>query len=144
MNAQTIAEAKVHTSLWDFLLALPGTMEAQIFYALALGCALGTILHYTKQWLTQEASGSLWDYLFIQHPKRTAMAIFTVLSWSAGEVATGLFVTGDGVFVGWALVILSGLKTGYLGDSIVNKGNAGEPPTQPNPAALAAQQGAGK
>lgn len=128
-DAQTIAQAKHGQSLADFLLALPTTMEAQIFYALTLGCALGMIIHYVRQWASGNAEGGLLDYLFLAHPRRTVLTVIGVVSWSAGEVATGLFTTEAGDFVGWALVILSGLKTGYAGDSIINKGKP--PPTAP-------------
>jgi len=122
MTAQTIAQAKHQQTLWDFLAALPTTQEAQIFYALIIGCALGMLAHYVRQWASGNAAGGLIDYLFLASPKRTLLTVIGVVSWSAGEVATGLFTTSEGAFVGWALVILSGLKTGYAGDSIINKG----------------------
>lgn len=133
-QATTIAQAH-QESLLDFLLALPTTMEAQIFYALVLGSALGMLAHYVRQWASRDVDSSLTDYLFRSNPKRTIMTVIGVIGWSAGEVSAGLFTTSGGAFVGWGLVILSGLKTGYAGDSIINKGKRpGEPMTiQPLP-----------
>lgn len=121
-NAQTIAQAKHGQSLWEFLQALPATMEAQIFYALVLGCLVGMIGHYLRAYATNQITDCLGEYLFKSNARRTWLTLITVITWSAGEVATGLFTTTDGTFVGWGLVILSGLKTGYAGDSLLNKG----------------------
>lgn len=123
-NAQTIAQAKNGQSLIDFLMALPATMEAQIFYALVLGCLVGMIGHYLRAYATGQITDCLGEYLFKTQARRTWLTLITVITWSAGEVSAGLFTTTDGTFVGWGLVILSGLKTGYAGDSLLNKGRA--------------------
>lgn len=125
-TAQTIAQAKHNQSLWDFLLALPFTQESQIFFALVLGSTFGMLVHYIRVWASGEAGGTLIDYLFRNHPRRTLLTIIAITGWSAGEVSTGLFTTAEGAFVGWGLVLLSGLKTGYAGDSILNKGKREE------------------
>ena len=120
-NAPTVAQVKQGPgSLWDFLLQLPATTEAQIFYGLVIGCLAGMLVHYVQKWASQEISGGLLDYLFFQYPRHTVLAVIAIGTWSAGEVASGIFVV-DGTFVGWALVLLSGVKTGYMGDALINK-----------------------
>jgi hypothetical protein len=118
----TIAQAHAQEPLWTFLAKLPFTYDAQIFYALLLGGLLGMVGHYLRRWGSGEIAGSLLDYMVRQHPRATLMAAAGIVTELAGEVGTGLFTTTEGAFVGWALVILSGIKTGYLGDSIANKG----------------------
>ncbi len=122
MTVQTTIAAGTGGSLITFLLAYPSTQQAQIFYALLIGAVFGMLVNYLRRWLAEEISGSLVDYMFRQNPRRTMLAVFGIVSWCAGEVASGLFVTGGGEFIGWGLVILSGLKTGYAGDSLINKG----------------------
>ena len=109
-------------SLWQFLAALPGSNEAQQFYALLLGAVVGMIGHYVRAWATGGASGSLYAYMIKDSPQSSALAVLGVVAWCIGEVSTGLFVTSSGEFVGWGLVVMSGLKTGYAGDSLINKG----------------------
>lgn len=141
--AQIQAQHPPAQSLWSYLAALPSSGEAQIFYALAVGSIVGMLGHYLKRWSTGEIAGNLVDYLFKQYPRRTALSVFGALTWCAGEVGSGIFLTDAGEFVGWGLIILSGLKTGYLGDSIANRAApaaerlpaAPEPVIAPAPAA---------
>lgn len=125
MAGPTVAEVKAVSppseSLWQFLSQLPGTMEAQILYGLILGCAVGMISHYLRRWSAGEIEGNLIDYMFKDNPRRSFLAVFGIVTWSVGEVATGIFVNDAGTFVGWAIVLLMGWKTGYTGDSLGNK-----------------------
>lgn len=124
MNAPTIAQAKLEApeSLWHFLAALPGTMEAQIWYALLLGGVLGMIGHYVRGRSTGNIAGNPVDYFLRDNLWRSIGAAVAVATELFAEIGAGLFTTSAGAFVGWGIVLLSGLKTGYLGDSIVNKG----------------------
>lgn len=128
MQAQTIAQAKLETSesLWHFLLALPTTMEAQLMYALLIGGAVGMLGHYIRGRSSGDIAGSILDYFFRDNVWRSIGAMASVASELFVEVGSGLFTTAEGTFVGWGLVLLSGLKTGYLGDSLVNKGTRQE------------------
>lgn len=123
--AQTIAQAKAAApeSLWSFLSSLPETFEAQVLYALILGAVLGMIGHYVRGRSGGQISGSPIDYFFRDNIWRSAMAAITVIAELFTEVGSGLFTTDAGLFVGWGLVLLSGLKTGYAGDSLINKGS---------------------
>lgn len=142
--SQTIAEIKrAHPeSLWSWIFNVPSTIEAQIFAALTIGSMLGMAGHYFRQWASGDIAGSLNEYLFTTYPRRTALAIFGAVTWSAGEVGSGLFITDTGEFVGWALILISGIKTGYLGDSLANRGARPATPTGEAAAATTPPQGA--
>lgn len=124
MDSKTIAQVKAEgpQSLWDFLSQLPGTMDAQIWYGLLLGGLIGMALHYAIKMRTGEVGGNPIDYFIKTSPWRTIGALAAMASWAFGEVLTGIYVNGDGIFIGWAAVLISGIKNGYLGDSIINKG----------------------
>lgn len=132
MQAQTISDLKSAApdsspeSLWHFLAGLPTTMEAQILYALLLGGLVGLAGHYVIKWTRGEIEGSLWNYMFIDNPRRSWLSITLVVGELLGEVSSGLFTTGTGQFVGWGIVLLSGLKSGYTIDSVANKSDRPE------------------
>jgi len=124
MDAQTIAQLKATApeSLWHFLLALPSTMEAQIWYALLLGGAIGMIGHYIRGRSTGNLSGSPIDYFVRDNPWRSIATAGAVAAELFAEIGTGIFTTSTGQFVGWGIVLMMGLKSGYSIDSLVNKG----------------------
>lgn len=125
MNAPTLAQIAVTTpesqSLWAYLAALPTTMEAEIFYALLIGGVAGMIGHYVRARASNNIGGNPIDYFFRDNLWRSLAAMIAVAAELAGEVGSGIFTTDTGVFVGWGIVLLSGLKTGYVGDSVINK-----------------------
>lgn len=126
-EAQTIAQVKLEApDLWDFLLAVPMTQTAQILYALLIGGALGMLAHYVRGRASGDIAGSLTDYFFYNNIWRSVAAMIAVIAELFGEAGLGLFVTDAGTFVGWGVVIMSGAKTGYIGDSLINKGQRGE------------------
>ncbi len=133
-DAPTIAQvhATQPESLWAFLAALPGTMEAQIWYALILGGVIGMIAHYGKARATGLITGNPIDYFFRDNVWRSLAALGAIAAELFGESA-GLFTNEAGQFVGWGLVILSGIKSGYVGDSILNKGAKPEQPASAYP-----------
>ena len=122
-TAQTIQQLKgTQETLWHFLAALPASMEAQVFYGLLLTGAVGMIAHYMMRWLTDEIQGSLAKYLFIDYPKRTALAYAGIIGVALTSIASGVFVNDQGAFVGWLNVCWFGLTNGYAADSVANKG----------------------
>lgn len=123
-DAQTIAQAKIAEpeSLWHFLLALPSTFEAQLWYALLLGGVLGMLGHYINGRRSGDIAGSPIDYFFRDNVWRSVGAVSAMAAELFAEIGTGLFTTEAGLFVGWGLVIVSGIKSGYVGDSLINKG----------------------
>lgn len=127
MNAQTVNELKSAVppteSLWHFLAQLPGTMEAQILYALLIGGFVGMGAHYFVKWAQGDIEGSLRRYLFVDNPRRSWFAVCALITELVTEVSLGMFTSPDGAFLGWSAVLLQGLKSGYLIDSIANKGN---------------------
>lgn len=122
---EPIQAAKAATdqqSLFQFLGRLPFTMEAQIWYALLIGGALGMFAHYANGRVKGEIAGSPLDYFLRDNFWRSIGAAGTMAGELFAEIGTGLFTTEAGLFVGWGIVILSGIKSGYLGDSVINKG----------------------
>ena len=125
-DAPTIAQAKAITApepAWHFLAALPSTMEAQLMYMLLLGGVIGMIGHYIRGRSSGDISGSPIDYFFRDNLWRSIGAAMAMATELAAEIGSGLFTTEAGVFVGWGIVLLSGLKTGYAADSILNRGS---------------------
>ncbi len=134
MNGVPIKQLKAdHTeSLWQFLAQLPGSMEAQILYALLLAGIVGMGAHYLMRWLNGEITGSLARYLFLDYPRRTLLAFAGVVGIALTAITSGVFETESGEFVGWLNVLWIGLTNGYASDSVANKGGKtnGQPPVQ--------------
>lgn len=125
--APTVAQAhRQADGLLDFLLAIWSTQTAQMLYALLLGGAIGMFLHYARGRATGNIAGSPADYFFRNNVWRSVAAMSAVVAASFGEAGIGIFITDTGEFVGWGVVIMSGIKTGYVGDSLVNKGQRAE------------------
>lgn len=125
MDAPTIAQVKVQTteSLWQFLTQLPGTMEAQLFYALILAGTLGMMASYLMKWAKNEIAGYLWEYLFGANLRSTMLSLFTYIGCAMTAIYAGAFHVGDAqTFVGWGHVAWLGLLNGFGIDAIVNKG----------------------
>ncbi len=122
-NVQTIAQAKAATpDLWHFLGALPFTQDAEIWYALCIGGFIGMVGHYIRGRASGDISGNPIDYFFRDNFWRSIGAAGAMASELFVEVSSSVFTTDAGIFVGWGIVLLSGLKSGYLGDSVINKG----------------------
>lgn len=109
-------------SFWDFLAALPGSMEGQIFMAMLIMGAIGMMAHYAMRWLQGQITGGLFNYMFISYPKRTGLAYAGIIGAALTAIASNVFVTDSGEFVGWLNVIWFGLTNGYAADSVANKG----------------------
>lgn len=126
-NPPTVAQAKLQAdSLLDFLLALPATQTAQMFYALLIGGVIGMFIHYVRGRATGNIAGGPVDYFFRTNVWRSLAAIGAVVATCFGEAGAGIFITDAGEFVGWGVVLMSGFKTGYIGDSLLNKGQRAE------------------
>ena len=125
MIAQVTAPA-ANDSLWNYLAQLPTTHDAQVYYALLLGGLVGMIGHYVRARSSGNIEGNPIDYFFRQNLWRSIGALAAVAIELFGEVGSGMFTTDAGIFVGWGIVLLSGLKTGYVGDSVINKSDRPE------------------
>jgi len=112
-------------SLFQYLIAFLTGRETEIYGALLFFGVIGMIGNYTKRWLTGEIAGSLFDYMFRQHPRATMLAACSIAAELFGEVGLGLFTSASGEFVGWSMVIATALKSGYIFDSMANKGTKG-------------------
>lgn len=125
MNAQTIAQVKADNpaDLWHFLMNLPVTMEAQLFYALMLAGTLGMLASYVMKWAKGEIGACLGEYLFKQNLRSTVLSVATYTGTAMAAIYAGAFFVGDqSVFVGWGMVMWLGALNGFGIDAIVNKG----------------------
>lgn len=85
-----------------------------IVFALSLG---GMASHYLKKWLTGQIEGSLFNYLFRDNPRRTGLAVFTLIGVVGAAIAAGQF---DGVSL--QQLFMPAWLLGYTVDSVANKG----------------------
>lgn len=125
MDTQTIAQVKAEApeSLWHFLIHLPSTMEAELFYALMLAGTLGMVANYLVKWGKKEIEGCMGEYLFKHNPRGTVLSFCTYAGGALGAIAANAFHVGDAhTFVGWGWVIWMGIGNGFVIDSITNNG----------------------
>ena len=127
-DVQTIQQIKAQApeDLWQFLLALPGSFEAQLLYGLMLSGIVGMVANYTVNWAKGDIAGSLVAYLFLENFRRTLLSIVTFAGLAITSIAAGIFMTGAGAFVGWANVLWFGAANGFGVDAIANKGRRAE------------------
>lgn len=121
LAAEAIATIeRTPTPLSVFLASLPGSWEMQLFYGLMLSGTCGMLAHYAVKWARDEIKGGLFTY-FRTNLKSTALSFFGFIGIAIGFIASNAF-TGDlGGFVGWKLVLWTGINTGFTIDAIVNK-----------------------
>lgn len=123
-SAPKIREIKqANESLWQFLSALPSSMEAQILYGLVLAGTAGLL----ASWLWKYSNGQvgcLVDYLFREKRLRTLASVLSMVGGSLAAIAAGVFVTDSGEFVGWLNVLAWGANAGFGVDLAVNRGEA--------------------
>lgn len=130
MNAQSVAQiARTHESLWEFLVELPTSMEAEIGYALIIAGILGMFFSWLIKWARGQA-GALHVYLFTDQVKLTVLAASAYVGVCTTAVTAGIFVTSSGEFVGWANVLWFGLTNAFGIDAAANKGGSTSGSTQ--------------
>lgn len=111
--------------LGEFLRALPGSFEMQLFYGLMLAGTAGMLAHYSLKWARDEIKGGLLCY-FANNVKSTALSFFSYLGLSVTAIASGAFIGEYGGFVGWKMVFWMGITNGFTIDAIVNKTSRAE------------------
>lgn len=111
-------------TLWQFLQRLPGTFEAQIFYAVVVFGAIGMFANYFVKWLRKEITGSLIGYLFVNNPRGTLLSLVTTIGAGLAALQMGVFETPDGQFIGWFPTLWITLGSGWMFDAALNKGAA--------------------
>lgn len=107
-------------SLYDWLRALPGSFEAQLFVGLMIAGTVGMFAHYALKWARGEVRGNLLCYLWTAK-QSTALSFFTYIGVAIGAISSGAFVTDYGAFVGWKIVFWMGITNGFTIDAIANK-----------------------
>lgn len=120
--AQTVLQAKESSeTIWQFLAVLPETQGAQIFYGLLLGGLIGGLSSWLLKWARKEA-GCLVNYVFTDDIRYTVLAASGFLGICITALSSGIFVTEQGQFVGWANVLWFGVTNGFGADVAINKG----------------------
>jgi len=103
-------------SFYDWVSVFFKSMEFQQLYIYIIFATLGMFGHYLKKSLSKEIQGSLYKYLFIDHPLST----FNSLSAIVVSACTYIF-SGSTESIQWGPLIGLALTTGFSIDSIVNK-----------------------
>lgn len=116
-----VTNASINESFgaWVAGLFVGPTLQILVVY-LVIGI-LGIFSHYLKKYLEEEISGSLWKYLYGDHPRRTLITLVSFIGSGIAYVFTGMT---DGVT--WPALIGLAFTTGYSFDSMFNKGEKGE------------------
>jgi hypothetical protein len=120
LTIQQIRQNEPET-LWHFLQQLPASFEAQILLGLVLAGFLGAIVSWLVKWSSGDAH-SLMDYCFRNSFKRTVASVLTFLGIIVGAIASDMFKTDSGEFVGWMNVLVNGFTVGFGSDASINKG----------------------
>lgn len=107
-------------SVWDWLRALPGSFEAQLFIGLVIAGCIGMFSHYALKWARGEIKESLPCHWWINR-RSTALSFFTYVGVAVGAISSGAFVTDFGAFVGWKMVFWMGITNGFTIDAIANR-----------------------
>lgn len=90
-----------------------GVQRIAVFIAVGL---VGMFAHWWKKWLRGELGANLWDYLVVEHPRYTALAVTVFVSG-----ALGLWVSGQLASMDLGPLLLSAATAGYTCDSALNK-----------------------
>lgn len=124
MNSPTIAQAQLSIvqDPWEFLISLPHTAEAKIMYMLIFAGILGGIASWLVKWAKKQA-GPLHKYLFTDDIRFTILAGAGYLGICFTAISSGIFMTENDTFVGWANVLWFGITNGFGADMVANKGS---------------------
>lgn len=118
-GSQKIAELRINESALAFLLKLPSSTEAQVLYMWTFGVTLGMLFTWFSKWRFGLADARY----FVDHYRWTIGSIVASLSIGLGGIATGVFETASGEFIGWWSVLYHAGVAGAAVDWSVNKGN---------------------
>lgn len=123
-QAPKISEIKAAgpDTLWHFLTQLPGSMEAQLFYAIVAFGAAGVFFNYAVKWMKKEIVGGLWPYLFVDNVRGTLLSWTSTIGAGVVGITSGMFETPDGTFIGWFRVLVLCFGNGFFWDAVLNKG----------------------
>ncbi len=90
----------------------------KVYAAIAGSAIAGMLSNFLRRWLKGSIDGSLIGYLFTDNPKRTALAVFTLLGAVGTAVGMGQF---DGIT--FKQIIMQAFLLGYASDTL----NQGKP-----------------
>lgn len=127
MNGPTVQQVKdsAPEDFWHYLAQLPGTVEAEILYALLLAGAMGMFANCVQKWARGELVGGPVDYFFCHNKRGTVLSLCGMIGLAITVVQSGISFT-DGHFVGWANVLWIGASNGFAADAVANRGKRPE------------------
>lgn len=126
--APTVAELKAASpegleGLITFLLQIPTSHEAAIFYASLFAMVIGMVLSWAwKYYKTQETDSRFVDYFFKSSSRRTGATVLSFGAATVTAIVSGVF-DNSGAFVGWYNVMYTGVATALGLDLGINQGN---------------------
>ena len=88
------------------------SLDNGIFIFISL---LGLLGHAFKKYLSGQLSGSIVDYLFLNNPKRTVLAMLTTIASAVG------LIVGEQIPVQAGAFIMLAFTTGFSVDSTLNR-----------------------
>jgi len=103
-------------SFGDYVRDILRSRDLVKFWVLLGSGFVGMLANYLFKWLRDEIAGSLWFYLASSHPKRTMLAVATLVGYAGATMVSPAL---DGA--GWSVVINLGLTTGFAIDALINK-----------------------
>lgn len=96
----------------EYAKSFVGSPELSHFGVLLGFGSIGVCAHYFWKWITDQITGSLWKYLFVDHPKNTIASFCCIGVWAVWAVDPLLT---------WTQTINLALTTGFAIDVLVNK-----------------------
>lgn len=122
--------------LIQFVLSVPASHEAAIFYAALFAGAIGFIASWwVKYSIAKTVDDCIWAYFFKVHTRRTMGVLGTYLGTVIFSITTGAFDSGSatagtgeiikGVFAGWQNVFSVCITAAMAADGTLNKGTQG-------------------
>lgn len=106
-----IQEIKATETLWVFLLKLPASFEAQVFYGLVGSGIVGALSSWLWKWAKGEAAGV--GHITLRYGLGQ---VLWLIGSSIGAIATVGFMTPAGEFFGWLSVLWTGALAGFGGE----------------------------
>lgn len=123
LNAERIDNPQ---GLLHFLLQIPTSHEAAIFYAGLLAMLAGFFASWiTKYAVAKVIDDTLVDYFFRVHKRRTLGVFASYVGTLLFAISTGLF-DNAGAFTGWYNVLGWAFTAAMAADGTLNKGTQGE------------------
>jgi hypothetical protein len=109
-------------SIIQWLSTIASGIEAQMFLVLVVVGIIGQMAGYTWKWLNSQIQGNLFQYLFRDNGKLTAITYISYLVAMLTAISTNVFTPNGTGFAGWSNVVVFGLNAAFALDLAANRG----------------------